>query len=361
MKYQAILLLFLILGSSNADRAVAQLSDEAPLDDATRSTVIDALINKLNSTYAFPEMARKMELALRAHQTNKEYDAITSGSEFAKVLTGHLGEVNKKDKHLDVQYFTKGIPYDSEKPPVAEDVKRFRERGRLRNYEFRKIERLDGGIGLLQVDGFYPAEWITDTAAAAMGFLANSESIILDLRENGGGASGGGLLCSYFFSEETHLADYYNRAENKTRQFWTYPVAGADKFADKDLYILTSGRTFSAPEAVARDMQSLKRATIVGEATHGGANPVTIYRLTDHFCAGIPFSTRIDSVTQPDADGSKVQPDVAVPANQALVTAHLMALRKALQNHADDRELVEGLEQTIAKREKELTELKAKP
>jgi hypothetical protein len=40
-----------------------------------------------------------------------------------------------------------------------------------RNYEFKKVERLEGGIGLLQVDDFYPAEWIAETAAGAMSFL----------------------------------------------------------------------------------------------------------------------------------------------------------------------------------------------
>src|SRR5260221_4880129 len=45
-----------------------------------------------------------------------------------------------------VQYAANGFSYDAEKPPVAEEVQRFRERGRRRNYEFKKVERLDGGI-----------------------------------------------------------------------------------------------------------------------------------------------------------------------------------------------------------------------
>ncbi len=361
LKFKSIIIFCVVVTLSIAGRAVAQQLDDAPLDAATRSVVVVELIKKLDSVYAFPEMAKKMDVAIRARLANKEYDSITNGSEFAKVLTDHLREVNKKDKHLEVQYFAKGIPYDSEKPPDLEEVKRFREGGRLRNYEFKKVERLDGGIGLLQVDGFYPSEWIMETAAAAMAFLVNSESIILDLRENHGGASGGGLLCSYFFNEETHLSDFYNRAENKLRQTWTYPVAGAEKFANKDLYILTSGGTFSAPEALAYDMQALKRATIVGETTHGGANPTTIYRITDHFSAGIPFSTSTNPVTKQEAEGAGVKPDVAVPANQALLTAHLMALKKALKMNAGDQDLAENFRLIIAKKEKELNELRAKP
>jgi hypothetical protein len=360
MRCRSIPLLCLIFTVLLANRAIAQRPGDA-LDNAARSAVIDELIKKLNSVYAFPDMAKRMEQAIRARQAKKEYDAITSGREFAKVLTDHLCEVNKNDKHLEVQYFADGIPYDSEKPPVAEDVQRFRERGRLRNYEFKKVERLDGGIGLLQVDGFYPAEWITETAAGAMAFLSNSDAVILDLRENHGGASGGTLLCCYFFKEETHLTDFYNRAENSTRQVWSYPVAGAEKFADKDLYILTSKQTFSAPEALAYDMQALKRATIVGETTHGGANPTTIYRITDHFSASIPFGRSITPVTKTDTGGAGVKPDVAVPADQALLTAHLMALKKALKKNADDRDLADSLKRTIANKEKELAALKGKP
>ena len=261
-----------------AARAHGQEPDRA-IDMAERTAVIDGAVEKVLKIYVYPDVARQMEQSIRDRQAKKEYDAITSGRELARVLTRDLREVCK-DNHLSVDFFAKGVPYDAEKAPDPKDVEEFRQRGIRGNYAFKKVERLDGGIGLLQVDGFYPAEWIAETAAGAMAFLANSESVILDLRQNSGGQSGGGLLCSYFFKEETHLTDFYNRPENTTRQFWSYPVAGGAKFADKDLYILTSRRTFSAPEALAYDMQALKRATIVGETT-GGARPRD-HGLSDH-------------------------------------------------------------------------------
>jgi retinol-binding protein 3 len=209
------------------------------------------------------------------------------------------------------------------------------------------------------VDGFYPAEWIAETAAGAMAFLANSEGVILDLRQNSGGQSGGGLLCSYFFKKETHLTDFYNRPGNTTRQFWSYPVAGAAKFADKDLYFLTSRRTFSAAEGLAYDMHALKRATIVGETTRGGAHGRTIYRITDHVSASIPFCRAINLVTKTDADG--VKPDVAVPADQALLTAHLLALKKALAKYAENPDVADSIKRVIAATEQELDALRASP
>ncbi len=361
MKAGAILLCLALATSlappanAAAQRAAAPEQD---LDDAARTAVIDGLLKKINSNYIYPDVAKKMEEAIRARVAKKEYDGIKKGHEFANLLTEHLREVCK-DKHLEVQYAPGGFSYDAEKPPNPDDVQRFRERGRRRNYEFKKVERLDGGIGLLQVDAFYPAEWIAETAAGAVAFLANSEAIVLDLRENHGFSSGGTLLSSYFFKEETHLTDFYNRPTNTTRQVWTYPVAGGAKLVDKDLYILTSRRTFSAPESFAYDLQALKRATIVGETTGGGAHATTIYRITDRFRASIPFSRSINPVTKTDWEGTGVKPDVAVPANQALLTAHLLALKQALKRVEGDQDTAASLRRTIADKEKELVALKA--
>jgi hypothetical protein len=357
-----LLCLALATSLSRPANTLAQRPAAAPehdLDDAARTAVIDGLLKKINSIYIYPDVAKKMEDAIRARQAKKEYDGLMKGRELANVLTEHLREVCK-DNHLEVQYAADGISYDAEKPPDPDDVLRFRERGRRRNYEFRKVERLDGGIGLLQVDAFYPAEWIAETAAGAMAFLANSEAVILDLRENHGFSSGGTLLSSYFFKDETHLTDFYNRPTNTTRQIWTYPVAGGAKLADKDLYILTSSRTFSAPESFAYDLQALKRATIVGETTGGGAHATTIYRITDRFSASIPFSRSINPVTKTDWEGTGVKPDVAVPAHQALLTAHLLALKKALNRLEGDQDAAASLKRSIAEKEKELAVLKAR-
>ncbi|WP_422928060.1 S41 family peptidase [Singulisphaera sp. PoT] len=336
--------------------ARAEEPDRA-IDASERTAVIDGVTEKVRKVYVLPDVAEQMGKAIHVRQARGEYDNLATCQALAKTLTHDLREVCK-DKHLEVQFFAKGIPYDSEKTPDPKEVAEFREAGRRRNYEFRKVEMLEGGIGLLRVDGFYPAEWITETAAGAMSFLANSEAIILDLRQNGGGQSGGTLLCSYFFAQPTHMTDFFNRADGSTQQVWSYPVAGAEKFASKDLYILTSRRTFSAPEGLAYDMQALKRATIVGETTGGGAHGTTIYRINDHFSASIPFCRSINPVTKSDHEGAGVKPDVAVSAEAALHTAHLLALRKLLEKYAEQPKVADGLKQVIAAKEKELEVLK---
>ena len=336
------------------DRQVAPPS----LSASDRASIIENLIKKLEANYVYPEVAKKMASALRARQASNAYAGIGSGPQFAETVTKDLIGISH-DKHIGLEYSTDPNPYDSEKPPDPEVVRKFREMGRRANFEYKKVERLEGSIGLLEVDGFYPGEWAGDTVSAAMSFLSNSDAVILDLRHNHGGfGNGPGLLCSYFFDEETRLADSYNRITNVTQEISTYPLASRAKLSKQGLYILTSRDTFSAAEWVAYTLQALKRATIVGETTGGGAHGTTMFSVGAHFSASIPFSRGINPVTKKDWEGVGVKPDVAVPADEALLTAHLMALRASFRAHAGDKAIAEGLSLVITKKEAELESLR---
>jgi C-terminal processing protease CtpA/Prc len=86
----------------------------------------------------------------------------------------------------------------------------------------------------------------------------------------------------------------------------------------KPVYVLTSHKTFSAAEAVAYDLQALKRAVIVGETTGGGANPFEYRRVHPHFAVDLPESRSVNPITGTNWQGTGVKPDVEVPAEQAL-------------------------------------------
>src|SRR5262245_11271822 len=266
------------------------------IDAAERNAVIDGVLEKVEANYVFPDVGKKMVEAIRARQAKKEYDGITSGKELADVLTKHLREVCK-DKHLGVRCFPEPLPKDSNRGPSEEEKKKMRDNAALRNFGFKKVERLGGGgVGLLELEGFMPAEMIGDTAASAMSFLANNDAVIIDLRKNGGGSPDAViLLCSYFFDQATHLNSIYTRTTDTTRQYWSHPVVPGKKLIGKDVYVLTSSRTFSAAEEFTYNLQSQKRATIVGETTGGGAHPTRGFRVTDHFRVGVPVARSINA------------------------------------------------------------------
>jgi retinol-binding protein 3 len=63
--------------------------------------------------------------------------------------------------------------------------------------------------------------------------------------------------------------------------------------------LLTSHQTFSGGEEFTFDLQTQKRATIVGETTGGGAHLVEGLPAGNHFSIGVPFA-RANPVTQGD-------------------------------------------------------------
>jgi retinol-binding protein 3 len=111
---------------------------------------------------------------------------------------------------------------------------------------------------------------------------------------------------------------------------------------------------FAAPEAFAYDMQALGRAKIVGEVTGGGAHGTKPYRLSAHFIASIPFNRGVNVVTHTDYEGVGVKPDVQVPAKEALLTAHILALRGVLARTTGEPERKAELEKLIGELEAKL-------
>src|SRR5947209_4526664 len=96
------------------------------------------------------------------------------------------------------------------------------------------------------------------------------------------------------------------------------PELPGKNLVDKPVYVLTSKATFSGGEEFTYDLKTLKRATIVGETTGGGAHPTAPKRLDDHFGIGVPLARPINPVTKKDWEGTGVEPDVKVPAERAL-------------------------------------------
>ncbi len=152
-----------------------------------------------------------------------------------------------------------------------------------------------------------------------MNFLADSDTLIIDLRDNHGGAPRmAALIASYLFDEATHLDDFYDRKENTTDQLWTFPYMPGKKFTGKAVFVLTSRQTFSAGEEFSFDLKSLKRATLVGETTGGGAHAMAPHRIDGHFFIRVPFGRFMNPITKADWESTGVEPDIKVAATDAL-------------------------------------------
>jgi C-terminal processing protease CtpA/Prc len=135
------------------------------------------------------------------------------------------------------------------------------------------------------------------------------------------------LVASYVFGPKPVLLNsLYLRPGNRTDSFFTEPTVSGSKFgADKPVFVLTSSKTFSGAEEFAYDLQTRKRATIVGETTGGGANPGRPFPLPYGLTLFVPTGRAINPITKTNWEGVGVKPDVAVEADQALEVAHRLA------------------------------------
>lgn len=327
----------------------------SPVDAAARQQVIEGAIKALNDSYVFPETAKKMEQAIRDRAARKEYDDITDGRTLANRLTQHLQEVSK-DKHLRVLFNDGNSPFFTQQ--IADPATR-REMSAKRNFSFEKVERLNGNIGYVDLRGFEPPDLAGETATAAMNFLANTDALIFDLRQNGGGDPAMvAFLCSYLFNERTHLNDIYSRPDNHTQSFYTRETVPGKRYgADKPVFVLTSNRTFSGAEEFSYNLKNLKRATIIGETTGGGAHPVRPQRMGRDFLVMVPFARSINPITKTNWEGTGVKPDIDLPAPQALKAAHLLAVR-AIQPKITQPMFAEQLKTLAASLQRELDEAK---
>jgi hypothetical protein len=329
-----ILLIFFSL------RIISGQERTKPIDAAGKKALVNAVADTLAKQYVFPETARKMGDLIKKNLKTGKYSMIDDPQAFADMLSADLLSVSH-DKHLGVRYAPKAIlerktPDEARKKAAEEFQKKL---SRMDNHGFKEIRILEGNIGYLKFNFFSADQEAFRVAVGAMAFLANCDALIVDLRENGGGSPDMiQLLSSYFFSgEPRHLNSFYHRLDERTDQFWTLPYVPGAKLADIDLFVLTSHYTFSGAEEFSYNLKNMKRATIVGETTGGGAHPVRLEILNDNFLMRVPFARAVNPISKTNWEGTGIEPDIKVPAAQALAKARLLALEKLAAKEKDAR------------------------
>ena len=173
-----------------------------------------------------------------------------------------------------------------------------------------------------------------------MSFVEDCNALIFDMRFNGGGdPSGIQVITSYLFGEEpVHLNDLYFRPKDTTEQYWTLKDIKGKRMPDVPVYILTSSFTFSGAEEFTYNLKNLKRATVIGETTGGGAHPGGVNIADDNFAVFVPVGRAINPITKTNWEGTGVTPDVEISSTKALTKAHILALEKISSRSNEEKE-----------------------
>ncbi len=135
----------------------------------------------------------------------------------------------------------------------------------------------DETIGYIQLTAFTERSNGEVTQALEELTAQGAESLIFDLRGNGGGLLEAAVdISSQFLREGVILReDRTNEGER------IYDVRSGGKALDIPLVLLVNGGTASASEIVAGALQDYERATLIGERTFGKGSVQLIYELSD--------------------------------------------------------------------------------
>lgn len=340
--------------------AVAQSPNTRLLTPKDRSAIVDTTASLISNEYLFPDVADKMVDHIRKQQRKGMYDSLTSLQEFAYRLTEELRSISK-DRHIGVV----PLPPDAMAGAASDSVRTAARKAqeldhaRYTNYGFVKVERLGGNVGYIKLNAFCDAEVGGATAVATMNFVGHCDALIFDLRDNGGGQpSMIQLITSYLFESPQHLNSFEIRGQDTPKQFWSHAFVPGPRLQNVPVFVLTSSTTFSGAEEFSYNLQNMKRATIVGEVTGGGAHDTDNYPI---YSLGVeiwvPHARAVNPITGSNWEGTGVKPDIECPAAKAFDVAYLEAL-KIVRSRENDPDRIRSLDWAIEGEEACLTPLR---
>jgi hypothetical protein len=290
------------------------------VDAPGRARVVAAVAEKLRQSYVLPEPADEMAGALLMHLRVGDYDRFSDGWRLANELTEHLRRINP-DLHLSVGF----SPVAGGPPMPTPSVARPRPMNPA-DCGFERAQVLDGDVGYVKINELIDPARCDVKAAAVLRSIEGAKVAIFDLRDALGGNAGMSMfLYAQLFDSPAHVSAVQWRDSAQVQELrWPERVVDVH-LTDTPVYVLTSSQTFSGAEALAYDLQALKRATIVGETTRGGAHVTQLERIDERFVLALPRGRAVNPLTGTNWEGVGVRPDVAVPASEALATALRLA------------------------------------
>lgn len=172
----------------------------------------------------------------------------------------------------------------------------------------------DTTIGYIQLTRFSGESSKEVAQAIAALREQGAESLVFDLRHNGGGLLDAAVSISDLFLSDGLILRQVSR-NDKEQTFSAHRDTAADAIP---LVLLVDGGTASASEIVAGALQDNRRATLIGAPTFGKGSVQLIYDLSDGSSIHVT-SARWYTPGGKQLDGQGLQPDIVVTITQEAI------------------------------------------
>ncbi|WP_368564278.1 S41 family peptidase [Pseudoxanthomonas sp. UTMC 1351] len=296
----------------------------------SHQTAVDGIAQTIQDHYFDADRGRKIAADLRASTKQGEFDALPDQTALATALTKKLKPL---DGHFRVHWSTDAVASGDAGPvPRPRRPSAPRAGDAANDHGICDVQVLPDNLGYLSLGQFMHFEFGSDKQPArqaidaALQRLSGTRAMIIDLRGNRGGSPHMvGYLVSAFTPPGANIYNTFHSRES------TLSEAPQERYANPrlevPLYVLIDARTGSAAESFAYTLKNAKRATVVGEASGGAANPGGEMAAGSGFFVFVPTGSPVSPITGTNWEGTGVLPDVRASSPMALEVA--LGLAKA--------------------------------
>ncbi|GAB2667101.1 hypothetical protein GCM10027036_20850 [Flavihumibacter cheonanensis] len=332
--------------------------------DSTKHKLVENLSIKIYNSYLDANIAKAMCDTIKYKLSTGQYDSTLNMDEFVYEINEDLRRVSR-DNHIIIDPAHRSMTTDPKylyldnlsrkkmkrlrkKVTRRQDAfdKKYRARTKQDMFNYGEIKILPGNIGYVEIKDFKSASFYKKvnknriSIETVLTYLKNSNSIILDFRENLGGNIFHAAKFSSHFAESKGAyfitTEILFRIDSSgrdkeykfPRKYYTDTTIKNNLVGSKHIYILTSKRTFSAGELVTQKLRLLNQnTTVVGEATTGGGNGYCETFFDNYFTAVIPNIRVFDENNfNHSIEGIGIKPDIQSSADSAFSIAYGLAL-----------------------------------